>query len=61
MGPQFRVSSESLEKPKMVPTTPGLEGPQLNHHTTTPQRLLMDHNDTNVLMHPNDINVFMHF
>ena len=34
MGPQFRVSSERLEQPGIEPTTPGLEGEQLNHYTT---------------------------
>ena len=34
MGPRFRVSSERLEKPGIEPTTPGLEGEQLNHYAT---------------------------
>ena len=34
MGPRFRVSSERLEKPGIEPTTPGLEGEQLNHYVT---------------------------
>ena len=34
MGPGFRVSSERLEKPGIEPTTPGLEGEQLNHYAT---------------------------
>ena len=34
MGPQFRVSSERLEKPRIEPTIPGLEGEQLNHYAT---------------------------
>ena len=34
MGPRFRVSSERLEKPGIEPTTPVLEGEQLNHYTT---------------------------
>ena len=34
MGPQFRVSYERLEKPGIEPTTPGLEGEQLNHYAT---------------------------
>ena len=34
MGPGFRVSSERLEKPGIKPTTPGLEGEQLNHYAT---------------------------
>ena len=34
MGPRFRVSSERLEKPGIEPTTPGLEGGQLNHYAT---------------------------
>ena len=32
MGPRFSVSSERLEKPGIEPTTPGLEGEQLNHY-----------------------------
>ena len=32
MGPPFRVSSERVEKPGIDPTTPGLEGEQLNHY-----------------------------
>ena len=31
MGPRFRVSSERLEKPRIEPTIPGLEGEQLYH------------------------------
>ena len=34
MGPRFRVSSERLKKPGIEPTTPGLEGEQLNHYAT---------------------------
>ena len=34
MGPRFRISSERLEKPGIEPTTPGLEGQQLNHYAT---------------------------
>ena len=34
MGPRFRVSSKRLEKPGIEPTTPGLEGEQLNHYAT---------------------------
>ena len=34
MGPRFRVSSERLEKPGIEPTTPCLEGEQLNHYAT---------------------------
>ena len=34
MGPRFRVSSERLEKSGIGPTTPGLEGEQLNHYAT---------------------------
>ena len=34
MGPRFRVSSERLEKSGIEPTTPGLEGEQLNHYAT---------------------------
>ena len=34
MGPRFRVSSERLEKPGIEPTTPVLEGEQLNHYAT---------------------------
>ena len=34
MGPWLRVSSERLEKPGIEPTTPGLEGEQLNHYAT---------------------------
>ena len=34
MGPRFRVSSERLEKPWIEPTTPVLEGEQLNHYAT---------------------------
>ena len=34
MGPRFRVSSERLEKRGIEPTTPGLEGEQLNHYAT---------------------------
>ena len=34
MGPRFRDSSERLEKPGIEPTTPGLEGEQLNHYST---------------------------
>ena len=34
MGPRFRVSSERLEKPGIEPSTPGLEGEQLNHYAT---------------------------
>ena len=32
MGPRFRVSSERLEKPRIEPTTLGLEGERLNHY-----------------------------
>ena len=31
---RFRISSERLEKPGIEPTTPGLEGEQLNHYAT---------------------------
>ena len=34
MGPRFGVSSERLEEPGIEPTTPGLEGEQLNHYAT---------------------------
>ena len=34
MGPRFRDSSERLEKPGIEPTTPGLEGEQLNQYAT---------------------------
>ena len=34
MGPRFRVSFERLEKPRIEPTTPVLEGEQLNHYAT---------------------------
>ena len=34
MGPRFRVSSERLEKSGIEPTTPGLDGEQLNHYAT---------------------------
>ena len=34
MGPRLRVLSERLEKPGIEPTTPGLEGEQVNHYAT---------------------------
>ena len=34
MGLRLRVSPEGLEKPEIEPTTPGLEGEQLNHYAT---------------------------
>ena len=34
MGPRLRVSSERLEKPRIEPTIPGLEGEQHNHYAT---------------------------
>ena len=37
MGPLFKVSSERPEKPKIKPTTPGLEGEQLDHYSFTVQ------------------------
>ena len=41
MGPRFRVSSERLEKPGIEPTTPGLEGKQLNHYATEASIILI--------------------
>ena len=40
MGPRLRVSSERLEKPGIEPTTPGLEGEQLNHYDTEASDIL---------------------
>ena len=40
MGPRFRVSSERLEKPGIEPTTPGLEGEQLNHDATEASKVV---------------------
>ena len=34
MEPRFKVSSKRLEKPGIKPTTPGLEGEELNHYVT---------------------------
>ena len=36
MEPRFKVSSKRLEKPGIKPTTPGLEGEELNHYVTEP-------------------------
>ena len=38
-GPQFKVSSERLEKPGIEITTPGLEGNWLNPYTTEATRI----------------------
>ena len=40
MGPRFRVSSERLEKPGIEPTTPGLEGEQVNHYATEASEII---------------------
>ena len=34
MGPEFKVSSERLEKPRIESTTPGLQGEKLYHFFT---------------------------
>ena len=33
-GPRFKVSPERLEKPRIDPTTPALQGDWLNHYAT---------------------------
>ena len=50
MGPQFKVSSERLEKPGIKPTTPGLVGEQLNHYATEASKILVSvlHHNKNV-------------
>ena len=48
MGPRFRVSSERLEKPGIEPTTPGLEGEQLNHYATEASYILFHTSGTRV-------------
>ena len=38
MGPRFKVSSESLKKPGIEPTTPGLQREWLKQYTTEATR-----------------------
>ena len=50
MGPRFRVSSKRLEKPRIEPTTPGLEGEQLNHYATEASLMYMSYSEKNAII-----------